>query len=197
MRIYAKDYDANGSMDPLMSWYWDGVEVPFALRDPMIKQLPILRKKFVRYHAYGVAKITDLFALDQLKSGINLEVNELRTCYLENNNGKFTTKPLPNEAQMAPVKSIVVHDFDGNGSMDLLLAGNDYGPAVEVGRYDAGNGALMLNDGKGNFSFVPNRLSGFWASQEARHLAKINMSGGKKGIVVANNMSQPQLYGLR
>lgn len=197
MRMYAKDYDANGSMDPLLSWYWDGAEVPFALRDPMLKQLPILKKKFVRYHAYGVAQITDLFAADQLKSGINLEVNELRTCYLENNNGKFTAKPLPNEAQMAPVKSILVHDFDGNGALDLLLAGNDYGPAVEVGRYDAGNGALLMNAGKGNFRFVPNRNSGFWATREARHMAMINMGSGRKAVVVANNSGEPQLFAIK
>lgn len=194
MHLYAKDFDANGSMDPLMSWYWDGVEVPVALRDPLLKQLPILKKKFVKYDPYGRAKITDLFPLETLKSGIVLEVNELRNCYFENNNGKFTARPLPNEAQEAPVKSIIVRDFNGDKIPDLLVAGNDYGPAVEINRYDAGNGALFLNDGKGNFHFVPNRDCGFWASGEVRHLDLVKMARGKQGVVVANNFSKPQFY---
>lgn len=194
MHLYAKDFDANGSMDPIMSWYWDGVEVPVALRDPMIKQLPILKKKFVYYDAYGKAKITDLFPMETLKSGIVMETNELRSCYFENNNGKFTPRPLPNEAQEAPVKSIIVRDFNGDKIPDLLIAGNDYGPAVEINRYDASNGALLLNDGKGHFHAVPNRDCGFWAQREARHIALVKMAGGKQGVIVANNFSQPQFY---
>jgi enediyne biosynthesis protein E4 len=197
MRLYAKDFDANGSMDPLMCFYENGKCFPVALRDPMIKQLPILKKKFVRYEAYAKATIEDLFPMEVLKTGIVLDAKELRTCYFENNNGKFTAKPLPNEAQAFPTKSILVQDFDGNGTLDLLLAGNDYGIAVEVNRYDAGNGALLLGDGKGNFRFVPNRDCGFWASREVRHLAEIRMAGGKKGIVVANNFSEPQVFGRR
>jgi len=194
MRLYAKDFDANGSMDPLLSWFWDGVEVPFALRDPLLKQLPALKKKFVHYHEYGNATITDLFKPEFLQSGIVLEANELRTCYLENNNGKFKVVPLCNQAQMAPVKDVLVRDFNNDGRPDLLLAGNDYGPAVEISRYDAGNGILLLNQGGGNFVYSPNYQNGFWATREARHLGLVRMSGGRSGVVVANNLSQPQLF---
>ena len=194
MRLYAKDFDANGSMDPLMGFYENGKCYPVALRDPMIKQLPILKKKFVHYEAYAKATLEDLFPMEVLKTGIVLDAKELRTCYFENNNGKFTAKPLSNEAQTFPTKTIIVQDFDGNGTLDLLLAGNDYGIAVEVNRYDAGNGALMLGDGKGGFRFVPNRDCGFWASREVRHIAEIRMAGGKKGVVVANNFSEPQVF---
>ena len=194
MRLYAKDFDVNGSMDPIISWYWDGVEVPFALRDPMLKQLPSLKKKFVHYHEYGKAAVTDLFAADQLKSGIVLEANELRSCYFENDNGKFKAVPLCNQAQMAPVKDILIRDFNNDGRPDLLLAGNDYGPAVEINRYDAGNGTLLLNQGGGKFVYSPNYQHGFWATREARHLGLVRMAGGHSGVVVANNLSQPQLF---
>jgi hypothetical protein len=74
------------------------------------------------------------------------------------------------------------------------MAGNDYGQAVEINRYDAGNGAYLQGDGKGNFRFVPNRECGFWATREARHLALIRTSGGKNAVVVANNGSKPQVF---
>ena len=197
MKLFAKDFDANGSLDPILGWYENGKCYPVALRDPMLKQIPALKKKFVKYDTYARATIEDLFPMEQLKAGIALEANELRSCYFENNNGRFTAKPLPNEAQMAPTKTIIVRDFDKNGALDLLLAGNDYGPAVEINRYDAGNGALLLGDGKGAFQFVPNRQSGFWASREPRNLAVVRMAGGKQGIVVANNFSEPQFFLLR
>jgi hypothetical protein len=194
VRLYAKDFDANGSMDPILSWYWDGVEVPFALRDPLLKQIPALKKKFVHYHEYGNAGIGDLFKPEFLKSGIVLEANELRSCYLENNNGKFVVVPLCNQAQISPVKDIIIRDFNNDGRPDMLLAGNDYGPAVEINRYDAGNGTLLLNQGGGNFVYSPNSRNGFWATREARHLGLVRMSEGRSGVVVANNLSQPQLF---
>ncbi len=193
MQIFAKDFDNNGSLDPLMTWYENGICYPVALRDPMIKQIPSLKKKFVNYASYSKACIEDLYPMELLKKGIVLKANELRTCYFENTGGKFSAKPLQNEAQTAPVKTIIAQDFNGDGNLDLLLAGNDYGPAVETNRSDAGNGTLLLGDGKGAFRFVPNRSSGFWAMREVRNMVPIKMAGGKQAIVVANNNSAPQI----
>lgn len=197
MNLFAHDFDANGSMDPLLTWYEDGIRYPIALRDPMIKQIPSLKKKFVYYGAYAQASIEDLYPIETLKKGIMLEANELRTCYFENSDGKFKARALPNEAQMAPVKAILAQDFNHDGKLDLLLAGNDYGPAVEINRYDAGNGALLLGDGKGGFRFEPNRFSGFWAMREARNMALLQLAGGKQAVVVANNNSGLQLFEMQ
>jgi hypothetical protein len=197
MQMFAKDFDGNGSIDPLLAFYENGVCYPFALRDPLLKQIPSLKKKFVTYGAYAKARIEDLYPMETLKKGTYLRANELRSCYFENNGGKFMAKPLPNEAQTAPVKAALAHDFDGDGKLDLLLAGNDFGPAVEVNRYDAGNGVILLGDGKGHFRAVPNRSTGFWATREARHLAFVRLPAGKTGVVVANNGSAPQVYALK
>jgi len=194
MELFAHDFDGNGSMDPLMTWYENGTRYPVALRDPMIKQIPSLKKKFVTYGAYAKASIEDLYPLETLKKGINLKATELRTCYFENSGGKFTARPLPNEAQTAPVKTMLFQDFNGDGTLDLLLAGNDYGQAVEINRYDAGNGVLLYGDGKGSFRFEPNRSSGFWAMREVRNMAFLKMAGGKEAVVVANNNSGIQLF---
>ena len=70
---------------------------------------------------------------------------------------------------------------------DLLSAGNHYGADVETGRFDASNGALLAGDGQGRFTFVPNRLTGLWASKEVRELAVINIGGKKAVLVVSNN----------
>ena len=101
---------------------------------------------------------------------------------------------LPNEAQIAPVRSIIVYDFDQNGSPDLLLAGNDYGIEVETGRADAGNGTLLLNDGRGAFRAMPNWASGFWAKKDARQVRLLRTAGGKQAVLVANNGDVLQVF---
>jgi hypothetical protein len=193
IQMYAKDFDGNGSIDPIMTWPENGKNYPVAFRDQIIKQLPNLKKKFVRYAPYSKATIEDVFAPADLKSAQHLEVKELQSCVFINNNGKFVAQPLPKMAQMAPAKSILLLDVDGNGSLDILLAGNDYGIEVETGRYDAGNGLVLLNDGKGQFNPIPARNSGFWATHDVRHLAPIQLANGKTAILVANNNDVLQL----
>ncbi len=47
---------------------------------------------------------------------------------------------------------MAVDDFDGDGNLDVIINGNDWGTEVTVGRYDALNGLLLSGDGKGNFT---------------------------------------------
>lgn len=193
--MWAKDFDNNGSLDPLMGWYENGVCYPVAFHDPLLKQLPSLKKKFVRYAAYSIATIEDVYPKDQLADAQKLIANELRSCWFENKEGKFIAHPLPNAAQTSPVKTILLADFDRNGQPDILLAGNDYGLETETGRIDAGNGTLLLNDGQGGWRVVPNRESGFWATKEARKMRLLHLANGKEAVLVANNNDALQLFG--
>ena len=195
LSMWAKDFDNNGSIDPIMGWYENGVCYPVAFRDPLIKQLPSLKKKFVRYAAYSTATIDDVFSKKERADAQYLIANELRSCWFENSGGKFIAHPLPNTAQTSPAKTILLADFDKNGSTDILLAGNDYGMETETGRIDAGNGTLLLNDGKGNWRVVPNRESGFWATKEARKMRFLHQANGKDAVLVANNNDVLQLFG--
>ena len=71
--------------------------------------------------------------------------------------------------------------------MSNLLAGKKYGFEVETNPCDAGNGVLLLGDGKGNFKTMDNVASGFWADKEARDLVMLKAAGGKSIFVVVNN----------
>lgn len=196
LRLYARDFDGNGSIDPLMSQMYAGREVPTALRDVMLKQLPGLKKKFVHYKEYSRATITDLFPEKDLQSAQVLRANYLASAIWINDGGRFRPQNLPIEAQFAPVYGIVVFDWQADGDPDLLLAGNDYGQQVETGRCDAGNGLLLENTGKGNYRAVAPRVSGFWATREARDLKIVQAAGGRKLVVVANNNGPLQLFQL-
>ena len=60
MSIYFNDFDGNGSVDPVFCYYIDGVSYPAASRDDLTDQLPLQKKKFLRYSDYSTATISDL-----------------------------------------------------------------------------------------------------------------------------------------
>lgn len=193
---YYRDFDANGSTDALMGYTKNGVEYTLAYRDVLLKQLPGLKKKFVRNEPYALATLEDVFSRNDLKSAKYLKAETLSTTWFENQGGKFIAHELPVEAQIAPVWGIVVTDMDSNGAPDLVLAGNEMGMQAETGPVDSGNGLILLNDGKGNFTPVAPRQSGFWATREAHSLALMRQSDGKKLLLVGNQNGIAQVYEL-
>ena len=106
--------------------------------------------------------------------------------FLHNNGGgKFTAAALPHLAQIAPIKAIVAHDVDGDGNLDLIVAGNLYDAEPNTPRADAGNGLWLRGDGRGHFTPVPSRASGFLAPLNVAGLALIGTPAGK-AVLVAN-----------
>jgi enediyne biosynthesis protein E4 len=198
LSIYAKDFDGNGSLDALLSYYNQGIEHPLLQRDLVLKQIPSLKKKFVRYGTYSSATMTDVYDKSTLKEGTVLKAYTFNTTWYKNDGkGNFTAMKLPYIAQMSPTKSIVVQDINNDKNLDILLVGNDYGLEVETNKCDAGNGVVLLGDGKGDFQYVSNRQSGLWANKEAREIKKIKASNGKTTFLVANNNDKVQSFVMR
>jgi hypothetical protein len=194
LRCYAKDFDNNGTLDPLMAYADGGKTYPLVQKDVLNKQIPVLKKKFIYARAYGDATVEDVFPKKELDAALNLVAYTLETCWWENQGGRFVQRKLPVQAQISPMQGILVHDFTGDGLPDILMAGNKYGLEVETNRCDAGNGVLLRGDGKGNFVFVENTASGFWASKEVRDLALLRSPAGKNLVLVANNHAKPQIF---
>ena len=111
---------------------------------------------------------------------------------LINENGKLIRQSLPNEGQIAPVKSSVVADVNEDGFNDIIIVGNHYGVEVETPRYDAGFGAVFLNDGKANFNFSVPKKSGFYIPKDSRSIMQLSHKN-KTLFIVTNNNSQPSV----
>lgn len=194
LRCFAKDFDNNGTLDPIMAAYENQKLFPLYQKPEMTKQMPILKKKFLYSKVYAQATIDQVWPQKDLDAALNLYVYTLETCWWENQGGKFVKHVLPSQAQVSVVQGIIIDDFNNDNNADLLIAGNKYGIEVETGRCDAGNGALFLGDGKGNFTWINNVESGFWAMQEARDIVLLKGAGTKKFVIVANNNSKPQVF---
>jgi hypothetical protein len=190
---FAKDFDNNGTVDPVVACSEDGKIYPIVQKDVLVKQMPVLKKRFLYAKDYANATVSDIWPQKDLDAGLTLQANMLETCWWENQNGRFVRRVLPSQAQVSTVQGIVCMDVNADGHLDLLLAGNKYGLEVETNACDAGNGACFLGDGKGGFTWLDNTLSGFWAMGEARDLALLQ-SKGRPLIIVANNSTAPQVF---
>ncbi|MBC2837858.1 VCBS repeat-containing protein [Robiginitalea sp. SC105] len=192
LRLYRNDFDGNGAAEPLVTYYHNGVETPFASRDELGKQMPFLNKKFRTYKGFAEASLDDLFGADALEQSRQTQVTELRsTLYLNQGDGSFRPQPLPRIAQASAVFDIFVDDLDGDADPDVLLVGNLYEISTQLGRLDALNGLVLTNDGKGGLSWAP-ELS-LPLSGAARKVDTLRVDGKKTYIIGRNDMA-PALF---
>ncbi|WP_159468191.1 VCBS repeat-containing protein [Dyadobacter sp. 3J3] len=169
-----KDFDDNGSVDPIMSFYIQGKSYPYVTRDEMLDQMSIMRTRFQDYKSYADASVTDIFTPEELKDASHLTSNFLKTAYFESNaSGKLKEKSLPLEVQSSPIYTITSLDFDQDGKKDLLFCGNSSRARLRFGKYDANYGILVKGDGKGNFKYIPQDKSGFALKGDVRSVLPI------------------------
>jgi enediyne biosynthesis protein E4 len=191
--MYVKDFDGNGSMDPIICTFYKDTSYPLALRHDLITQLPHLKKKFNLYEDYKHATINDLFSKDELKNARILNAYQLASSILINEgNGQFRLQSLPVEAQFSPVYAILFEDLDKDGIPDLLLGGNFYYAKPEVGRYDASYGTFLKGDGQGGFNWVPNRKIGLKLEGQIKGMLTIEQL-----LLVAGNNTVLSVYEIQ
>jgi hypothetical protein len=194
--ITAKDFDGSGySAVPsifLKDEQGELKEFPVAGRDDMTKQMISMKKKFTNYKSYAKATLDQVLSPEQREGALRLKANMLKSCYLRNDgNGKFTLIPLPMQAQVSVINGMETGDFDGDGNLDVLMNGNDYGTDASIGRYDALNGLLLKGDGKGGFKPLSILQSGIYIPGNGKALVKLR--DGKGGVLVAASQHKDYL----
>ncbi len=200
MTLLAKDLDENGKMDLMVFCFLrgeDGVRKPFPMhaKDDMVSQMVSIRKKYPTYKAYGRANMDDLWKGPDKRDAMVLQANHMTSSYIENKgSGKFVMSALPLEAQVAPVFGMAPGDVDGDGFLDLLIIGNDYGMEPGSGRHDALNGLYLKGSGDGRFASIATGKSGFFVPGDAKALAAIFTAKGEALYVATQNADSVLAY---
>ena len=184
--LYRQDFDNNGSIETLVTYFDDGRETALASKDELVKQIPSLNKEFLLYKDYSRATLKELFGEEKLAEAVKKYTYTLSSHYFENDgSGNFNPARLPGIAQASSMQDIAIGDFNEDGYPDLFLVGNNYEISTQLGSMDACHGVLLQNDKNRGFHWVNNR--NFNISGPARNLNKIKIQNKEYYLVGINN----------
>lgn len=175
LEMYFNDFDKNGSVDPIFSFYIQEKRYPFITRDELISQLPYLRKRFSTFKSYADITMDELFLNNELKDAGHLLADHMASSYFTGNaNGKLQFLDLPDEVQYAPVNTIDQLDFNQDGITDLLLCGNNSRSKIRLGKMDGNFGILLKGEKDGRFTYVKQDKSGLRITGDVRSTVMVN-----------------------
>ena len=184
--VYATDFTGSGTTDIVLTQEIDGTEYPVFGRAKLGPSIYPVALRFPSYGSFAAASVAQLFGTAQLGRALHYQTDTFASVYLQNNgDGTFTSVELPTLAQIAPIRGIIVDDVDGDGNLDLIVAGNLYDTEPNTPPADAGNGLWLKGDGRGHFTPVPPVESGFLAPRDVTGLALVKTPAGKAVLVAS------------
>jgi hypothetical protein len=195
--VYAGDFTGDRTTDIVLTQEIAGTEYPFFGRAKLGPTIYPAALRFATYAEFGRASAAELFGAPGLRRALHYQTDTFASLYLQNNgNGTFTSVPLPNLAQISPIRGIIPYDVDGDGNLDLIVAGNLYETEPNTPPANAGNGLWLRGDGRGHFTPVPPLESGFLAPKNVAGLALMQTPAGS-AVLVPNTGDSLQAFTIR
>jgi enediyne biosynthesis protein E4 len=186
VRLYVNDFDDNGQIEQVLSYYVKGREIPFANHAEIMKQIPTLKKKYLLSKDFAKASIGEVFGKEKLSKAVLREADNFQSMYFENTGAGlvFKARPLPDVLQWSTLNAAMPVDLNGDGQNELLLGGNFYESNIEMGRYDANHGNVLSIGKDGAMTVSP--LGDLRIKGQIRRIRPI-LVGKKQCFVLARN----------
>ena len=185
--IYFNDFDKNKKNDIVLSYFNDGEKFPVRGRECSSQQIPAIKSKFKNYDSFSTATLEDIYTGGDLDKSLHYQVKTFASVYIENQGDTFKIHQLPNEAQVSSINKILVEDFNKDGHLDAVIAGNLYASEVETPRADASIGLFLKGNGDGSFSIISPRESGFVMSGDTKDMSILKTNSSTFIVGAKNN----------
>jgi hypothetical protein len=193
LRFYAKDMDNNGIVDLIPAYYIRNSAGEYKLypgldRTQLADEVPSVKKKYLLHADFAKLDMDRLRSDFGSEGWTELKCETSSSVWIENmGDGHFVRHDLPLPAQFAPVNAILATDLDGDGNVDLVLAGNEYQSAPGRGRYDASYGLVLKGNGRGDFTPVDPAKSGLILDGDVKDLKMLSTGKGQRLLLAAVN----------
>ena len=183
MRVYADDFDSNGTLDVILSQEYNGIFVPSRGKECSTQQMPFISQKIPTFSQFANSSLEDIYG-DKIHTAYQKEINQLKSIVLINDgNGIFTKSVLPPLAQTMPILSADVIDLNKDGFEDLVIVGNIYNTEVETPRLDNNYGLVLLSNQKDNYTALHPEETGLYVDGNAKSVKAID----NKVLIMLNN----------
>jgi len=186
VKMYYADFDDNGTAEQLLTYYVSGREIPFSNLKELQKQIPILKKKYLFAQDFAKASVTDIFSQSKIKSALKYEANHFETSlYLNDGAGNFSKIKLPDAVQYSTCNTAIAMDINGDGYQDIIPGYNYHYCNVQMGRYDADNGSVLINKKGDGFSYK--NISGVRIGGQVSNVASVTRKDGPPMVFFSQN----------
>lgn len=185
LHLYASDFDGNGSNDVFLAKPYKSGLVPVRGKECSTSQMPLLKTKFPSYASFANAQIEEVLG-PNIASSTHLQAVDFRTRLFLNKDGKMEPVELPNTVQFSVVNDIIVRDFDHDGHLDILMAGNNFDVEIETTPADASTGVYLKGLGSNQFKSLEPEESGLFIPNNVRKVKFLKM-GKIEALVIGIN----------
>jgi len=194
LELYSKDFDNNGSLDPILSKNYVDGNHPINSRDQFLGQLSFLKSTYTSYESYAATTTKQLFSEEEWGDVSINNATTLETSILMNYNGDSLQKiNLPQELQLSPIFSGVNLDINGDGYDEILLSGNFYSNNASNGPLAGSTGALLENI-NGQPAVSRGHTIGLNYRGDRKSLAMIKLSSGDIAMISGVNDGELTLH---
>jgi enediyne biosynthesis protein E4 len=197
VKLWLNDFDGNGTAEQFLTRTVNNKDMPVFLKREITDQFPGLKKQNLKHSDYAVKTIQDLFGEEVMGRSKQLTFNYCPSIIAINDGkGHFSIQALPYMTQLSSVNAILVTDLNKDNKADLILGGNMFEFPPQFGRLDGSYGHVLLNDGKGNYSWTEAKQSGLSVRGAVKDIVAIHTRQGEQVLIVQNN-EKPLLYKVK
>lgn len=196
LRLAINDFDQNGSIEQILHHQENGKNIPWVLKNTLVKQIPSLKKQILNYAAYKDKTLEELFPQSIWANSLILQADWMETTlWINQGNGKMMQEKLPSEVQYAPVHAISVLSRPGKSSL-ILLGGNESLIKPELGTQLGSYAWVLEKDASNKWRALMPQQSGIFVPGEIRDFQWIQ-SNKQKHLYVLRNHDKPLVFTLR